>query len=90
MEEKLELGRSSFAIRAIYVFPLWFYSFLTVNKVVYICSSFWLLAVVSRDLSPAKKETTACKADQIHEMATLFIQDNVECQLYITVILFSA
>ena len=71
MEEKLELGRSSFAIRAIYVFPLWFYSFLTVNKVVYICSSVWLLAVVSRE-----KETAACKADQIHEMATLL---NVEC-----------
>ena len=53
---------------------------------------FKLLAVgcLSRDLSPAEKETTACKADQIHEMATLFIQDNVECQLYITVILFSA
>ena len=49
MEEKLELGRSSFAIRAIYVFPLWFYSFLTVNKVVYVCSSVWLLAVVSRE-----------------------------------------
>ena len=75
MEEKLELGRSSFAIRAIYVFPLWFYSFLTVNKVVYVCSSVWLLAVVSRE-----KETAACKADQIHKMATLLIQDNVvEC-----------
>ena len=58
MEEKLELGRSSFAIRAIYVFPLWFYSFLTVNKVVYVCSSVWLLAVVSRE-----KETAACNVE---------------------------
>jgi hypothetical protein len=34
-------------------------------------SSFWLLAVGSRDLSKAEKEITACKAKQIHKMATI-------------------
>ena len=41
-------------------------------------SSFWLLAVGSCDLSQAEKETTACKADQIHKMTTIFTQkDNL-------------
>ena len=33
--------------------------------VVYMSSSFWLLAVGSHDLSRAEKEITTCKADQI-------------------------
>ena len=40
--------------------------------VVYISSNFWLLAVRSRDLSQAEKEITACKAEQIHNMTTIF------------------
>ena len=32
--------------------------------------SFWLLVVGVRDLSQADKETTSCKAEQIHKMAT--------------------
>ena len=30
-------------------------------------SSFWLLAVGSRDLSQAEKETIACKAEKSHK-----------------------
>jgi hypothetical protein len=37
-------------------------------------SSFWLLRVVSRDLSQAEKERTACKAEKILKMATIFTQ----------------
>jgi hypothetical protein len=37
--------------------------------------SFWLLGVESRDFSQAEKETTACKADQIHKMTTIFTQN---------------
>ena len=40
--------------------PLWFYSFLTVNKVVYICSSFWLLYHVIY-LQPRKKRMMLAK-----------------------------
>ena len=41
-------------------------------KVVYMSSSFWLLAVGSNDLSQAEKEITACKAEQINKMTTIF------------------
>ena len=40
--------------------------------VLYMCSSFWLLEVESRDFSQAEKEKTASKAEQIHKMATIF------------------
>ena len=41
-------------------------------------SSFWLLGVESRDFSKAEKERTACKAEQIREMTTIFTQkDNL-------------
>ena len=41
-------------------------------------SSFWLLQVKSRDFFQAEKERTACKAEQIHKMTTIFTQkDNV-------------
>ena len=41
-------------------------------------SSFWLLRVESRDFSQAWKGRTACKADQIHKMTTIFAQkDNL-------------
>ena len=39
-------------------------------------SSFWLLGVESRDFSQAEKETTACKAEQIHRMTPIFTQNN--------------
>ena len=39
------------------------------------CYSFGLLGVESRDFSHAEKERTACKAEQIHKMATIFTQD---------------
>ena len=37
--------------------------------------SFLQLAVGSRDLSQAEKEITLCKAEQIHEMTTIFTQN---------------
>ena len=36
---------------------------------------FWQLGVESRDFSQAERERTACKADQIHKMITVFTQD---------------
>ena len=47
-------------------------------KVLYMCSSFWLLGVESRDFSHAEKGRIACKAEQIHKMTTIFSQkDNL-------------
>ena len=43
--------------------------------VLYMSSSFWLLPVESRDFSQAEKERTACKAEQIHKMTTIFTQN---------------
>ena len=49
------------------------------TKVVYMSSSIWLLAPESRYLSQAVKEITACKAEKIHKMGTIFTQnDNLE------------
>ena len=39
-------------------------------------SSFWLLQVKSRDFSQAEKERTACKAEQIHKITTIFTQND--------------
>ena len=39
-------------------------------------SSFWLLAVSSRDLSQAEEEITAFKTEQIHKMTTIFTQSD--------------
>ena len=36
------------------------------------CSKKKFLALESRDLSRAEKEKSACKADQIHKMTTIF------------------
>ena len=41
-------------------------------ELIYMWSIFWLLRVESRDFSQAEKERTACKAVQIHKMATIF------------------
>ena len=38
-------------------------------------SSFWLLRVESRDFSHGEKERTACKAEHIHKMTTIFNQN---------------
>ena len=38
-------------------------------------SSFSLLGVESRDFSNVKKERTACKAEQIHKMTTVFTEN---------------
>ena len=43
--------------------------------VLYMCSSFWLLGFESRDFSQAEKERTACKAEQIHKLTTIFTQN---------------
>ena len=41
-------------------------------EVLYMSASFWLLRVESRDFSQADEEITACKAEQIHKMTTIF------------------
>ena len=43
--------------------------------VLYISSSFWLLGVESRDFSHAEKGRTACKAEGIHKLTTIFDQN---------------
>jgi hypothetical protein len=43
--------------------------------VIYICSSSWLLANKSRDLSQVEKKITVVKADQIHKMTIIFTQN---------------
>ena len=49
---------------------------LRLPRVLYMCSSFWLLGVESRDFFQAEKERTACKAGQIHKMTTIFTQND--------------
>ena len=43
--------------------------------VLYMSSSSWLLRVKSRDFSQAEEERTACKAEQIHKLKTIFTQN---------------
>ena len=43
--------------------------------VLYMSSSFWLLGVESHDFSQAEKARTACKAERIHKMTTIFTQN---------------
>ena len=45
-------------------------------KVVYICSSFWLLAPGSHDFSQAKKKVADGEAEQIQKMTTMFNQND--------------
>ena len=47
-----------------------------VIKVLYMSSSFGLLGFESRDFSQAEKGRTACKAEQIHKMTTIFTENN--------------
>ena len=53
-----------------------FSEYMNFTKVVYISSRFWLLAPESHDLSQAEKEITACKAEWIHKMTIIFIQND--------------
>ena len=46
------------------------------SQVLYMCSIFWLCGVESRDFSHAEKERTACKAEKIHKITTIFTQNN--------------
>ena len=41
----------------------------------YMSSSFWLLGVESPDFFQAEEERTACKAEQIHRITTIFTQN---------------
>ena len=45
------------------------------STVLYMSSSFWLLGVDSCNFSHDEKERTACRADQIHKMTTIFTQN---------------
>ena len=47
-----------------------------ISGMVYISSSFWLLAVESCDVPQAGKVVTASKAEQIHKMTPIFTQNN--------------
>ena len=47
-----------------------------ITRVLYMSSRFGLLGVVSRDFSQAEKEGTACKAEQIHKMTSIFTQND--------------
>ena len=42
------------------------------------CSKKKIQGVESRDFSQAGKEGTACKAEQIHKMTSLFTQNNIQ------------
>jgi hypothetical protein len=44
--------------------------------VVYICSSSWLLADKSRDLSQAGKKITVAKVEQIYKMTAIFTKND--------------
>ena len=56
------------------------------NKMVlYMSSSFWLLRVESRGLSHSEEERTACKAEQIHKMKTIFTQKDNPRPFYVKI-----
>ena len=46
------------------------------NLVHYIFYSLLLLGVESRDFSQGQKERTACNAEQIHKMTTIFTEND--------------
>ena len=58
------------------------------TRVLYMCSNFWLVGVESRDFSQAEKERTACNAGQIHEMTSIFTQNNNLGPLWVKIIGF--
>jgi hypothetical protein len=45
------------------------------DNVLYMSSGFGLPGVESRDFSQAEKERTACKAEEIHKITTIFTQN---------------
>ena len=51
-----------------------------ISGMVYMSSSFWLLAVESCDLPQTKKDITASKAEQIHKMTPIFTQNGHFCE----------
>ena len=53
------------------------------HKVLYMCSSLWLLRVWSRDFSHDENERTACKAEQFHKMATFLTQNGNRMLLWV-------
>ena len=56
-------------------------------------SSFWLVEVDSHDFSHAEKERTACKAEQIYKLTTIFTQNGPRlsfCSTLQAVLSFSA
>ena len=50
------------------------------------CFSFWLLEVESRDFSQAEKERTACEAEQIHKMTTIFTQNDKQGPIWVQIV----
>ena len=49
-------------------------------------ASFWLWKVESRDFSQAEKERTACKAQKIHKMTTIFTQGGPRLSFWVKII----
>ena len=49
-------------------------------------SNFWLLVVESRNFSHAEKERTASKAEQIHEMTIIFIQNALRLSFRVNIV----
>ena len=49
-------------------------------------SRFWLLRVESRDFSQVEKEGTACKAEQIHKMTTIFTQNDNQGPFWVKIV----
>ena len=69
------------------IFHLGLHSFDKMTWVLYMSSSDWLLGVESRDFSYAEKERTACKAEQIYKMTTIFTQITI---LFVNLLRFAS
>ena len=51
-----------------------------------LCSKKKILGVESRDFSQAEKEITACKAEQIHKMTSIFTQNDIQGPFQVKII----
>ena len=58
-----------------------------VTKVLCMSSSFWLLGVESRDFSQAENERTACKAEQVSKMTTIFTQNGPRLSFWVKMVI---
>ena len=54
--------------------------------VLYMSCRFWLLGVESLDFSHAESEITACKAEQIHKMTTIFTHNGPRLLFWVKIV----